>query len=163
MPSLPLLVHDFPYQDNVVLIVRPGKIEIPFVLIVGVVILRTVTSASSAPSLSVLPVNLPPSVPTCLGVTVSKLALCRRQQRSTTGQIGLSLGKTHHLPISRPAPCQFDISGYQVSRTRVCSTFFPTPYSRFAVRYVHRFCLMLPPGPPLPVAPLPCWRRPSVR
>ena len=163
MPSLPPFVHDFPYQDNAVLIVRPGKIEIPIVLIVRVIILRTVTSTSSAPSLSVLPVNLPPSVPTCLGVTVSTLVYCRHQQRSTTGQVGLSLGKTQHLPIFRPASCQFDTSGYQVSPILVCLTFSPTPYSRFAVRYVHRFCLMLPPGPQLPVAPLPCWRRPSVR
>ena len=32
-----------------------------------------------------------------------------------------------------------------------------------AVRYVHGFCLMLPPDSPFPEMPLPCWRCPSVR
>ena len=163
MPSLPPFVHDFPYQDNVLSIARPGKIEIPIVLVVRVLILRTVTSTSTAPSLSVLPVNLPPSVTTCfrdyhrqVGFLLSSATIDNRTGRA-------SLGKTHHLPIFRPPTCQFGISGYQVSPIRVCSTSSPTPSSRFAVRYVHRFCLMLPPGPPLPVEPLPCWRRPSVR
>ena len=35
-------------------------------------------------------------------------------------------------------------SGYQASPSHVGSTSFPTPSSRFAVRYVHGFCLMLP-------------------
>ena len=156
MPSLPP-------QDNAVLIVRSGKIEIPIVLIVRVIILRTVTSTSSAPSLSVLPVNLPPSDPTCLGVTVSTSIFCRHQRRSMTGQVGLPQGKTQHLPIFRPASCQFDTSGYKVSPILVCLTFSPTLYRRFAVRYVHRFCLTPPHGPQLPVAPLPYWSRPSVR
>jgi len=60
----------------------------------------------------------------------------------------VSLGKTHHLPISRPASHRFDSSGYQVLLCHACSTFSPTPYSRFAVRYVHGFCLMLPSDPP---------------
>ena len=40
-------------------------------------------------------------------------------------------------------------SGYQVSLYHACSTSSPTPYSRFAVRYVHGFCLMLPSDTPL--------------
>ena len=40
-------------------------------------------------------------------------------------------------------------AGYQASRYHVCSTSSPTPYSRFAVRYVHGFCLMLPSDTPL--------------
>jgi hypothetical protein len=40
-------------------------------------------------------------------------------------------------------------SGYQVSPSHVGSTSSPTPYSRFAVRYVHGFCLMLPSDTPL--------------
>jgi len=54
-------------------------------------------------------------------------------------------------------------SGYQASPSHVGSPSSPTPSSRFAVRYVHGFCLMLPPDTPFLVMPLPCWRRPSVR
>ena len=54
-------------------------------------------------------------------------------------------------------------SGYQVSLLQACSTSSPTPYSRFAVRYVHGFCLMLPSNTPFLDMPLPCWRCPSVR
>jgi len=54
-------------------------------------------------------------------------------------------------------------AGYQVSLYHVCSTSSPQPYSWFAVRYVHGFCLMLPPDPSLLMMPLPCWRCPSVR
>ena len=149
MSSLPPFVHDFPYLDNAVAIVRPGKIEIPIVLIVRVLTLHAVTSTSSALSLLVLPVNLPPFVPSSHRGYLRESVCCRLQQRSSTRQVGLSLGKTHHLPIFRPPTCRVGISGYQVSPKPVSSTSFPTPSSRFAVRYVHRFCLMLPPGPPL--------------
>jgi len=54
-------------------------------------------------------------------------------------------------------------SGYQASPSHVGSTSSPTPSSRFTVRYVHGFCLMLPPDTPFLKMPLPCWRRPSVR
>jgi len=54
-------------------------------------------------------------------------------------------------------------SGYQASPSHAGSTSAPTPSSWFAVRYVHGFCLMLPPDTPFLVVPLPCWRRPSVR
>ena len=40
-------------------------------------------------------------------------------------------------------------SGYQASLNHACSTSSPTPYSRFAVRYVHGFCLMLPSDTPI--------------
>ena len=40
-------------------------------------------------------------------------------------------------------------SGYPVSLYHACSTSSPTPYSRFAVRYVHGFCLMLPSDTPI--------------
>ena len=40
-------------------------------------------------------------------------------------------------------------SGYQASPSHVGSTSFPTPSSRFAVRYVHGFCLMLPSDTPI--------------
>ena len=40
-------------------------------------------------------------------------------------------------------------SGYQASPSHVGSASFPTPSSRFAVRYVHGFCLMLPSDTPI--------------
>lgn len=63
-----------------------------------------------------------------------------------------SLGKTQHLPISRPTSLRF--TGYWASLSHACSTSSPLPYSRFAVRYVHGFCLMLPPDGPLLVTAL---------
>ena len=54
-------------------------------------------------------------------------------------------------------------TGYQDSLWYACSSSSPQPYSRFAVRYVHGFCLMLPPDTPSLGMPLPCWRCPSVR
>ena len=56
-----------------------------------------------------------------------------------------SLGKTHLLTVSRPASPKKGFPGYRVSLCHACSTPFPRPYSRFVVRYVHCFCLMLPP------------------
>ncbi len=92
MSSLPPFVHDFPYQDNVVSLARPGKIEIPIVLVVRVLILRTVTSTSTALSHSVLPVNLPPSVPTCfedyrrqVGFLLSSATIDNRTGRAFPG------------------------------------------------------------------------------
>ena len=64
--------------------------------------------------------------------------------------------RTGGLPWVRrttsPYPVRLHVSwfsGYQVSLYLACSTSSPTPYSRFAVRYVHRFCLMLPSDTPL--------------
>ena len=74
-----------------------------------------------------------------------------------------SSGKAYDLPACRPASHRFDTAGYWVSLAQACSTLSPMPYSRFAVRYVRRFYLMLPPDPSSLTAPLPCWCRPSVR
>ena len=68
--------------------------------------------------------------------------------------------RLHDLPVSRPASHRFDFPGYQASPCHGGSTFSPTPSSRFAVRYVHRFCLMLPSDTPFPAVPLPCWLLP---
>jgi len=54
-------------------------------------------------------------------------------------------------------------TGYQDSLRYACSSSSPQPFSWFAVRYVHGFCLMPPPDTPSLVMPLPCWRCPSVR
>ena len=74
-----------------------------------------------------------------------------------------SSGKAYDLPACRPASHRFDTAGYRVSLAQACLTLSPMPYSRFAVRYVRRFYLMLPPDPSSLTAPLPCWCRPSVR
>jgi hypothetical protein len=114
------------------------------------------------PESLVLPVNLPPSAPSRLGFS-SAVQFYRALSNSYRDCRRASLGKMHPLSIYRPASRQFDYSGYQVSPIHARSTFSLTPYSRFAVRYVHGFCLMLPPDIPFPVMPLPCWRCPSVR
>ena len=54
-------------------------------------------------------------------------------------------------------------TGHQDSLTYACSSSSPLPFSWFAVRYVHGFCLMLPSDTPSLDMPLPCWRCPSVR
>ena len=114
------------------------------------------------PESSVLPVNLPPSVPSSLrGLLVESVCCCLWQHQQQDRRA--SLGKTPHLPRSRPASRRVDHSGYQASRIHACSAFSPTPSSRFAVRDVPGFCLMLPPDIPFLKMPLPCWRSLSVR
>ena len=66
-------------------------------------------------------------------------------------------------PISRPAPRWFGLPRISGLASHARSTSSPTPFSRFAVRYVHGFCLMLPSDTPFRLMPLPCWRCPSVR
>jgi hypothetical protein len=74
----------------------------------------------------------------------------RSQDRRT------SPGKTApplHIPSSFTS---VRFSGYQDSLSHACSSSSPQPFSWFAVRYVHGFCLMLPPdshlwGCPCPV------------
>ena len=52
--------------------------------------------------------------------------------------------------------------GYRDSLSYACSSPSGHPSSRFAVRYVHEFCLMLLPDAPSLRLPLPCWCSPSV-
>jgi len=74
-----------------------------------------------------------------------------------------SRGKARHLLVSRPASVRFGPAGYRDLLYHACSPPSTHPYSRFAIRYVHEFCLMLPSDPPSLEMPLPCWRCPSVR
>ena len=53
--------------------------------------------------------------------------------------------------------------GYRDSLSYACSSPSGHPSSRFAVRYVHEFCLMLLPDAPSLRLPVPCWCSPSVR
>lgn len=74
-----------------------------------------------------------------------------------------SLGKMHQPPCIPSDFTAVRFTGYQASLSHDGSTSSPRPYSRFAVHYVHRFCLMLPPDPSFLRVPLPCRRCPSVR
>ncbi len=65
-----------------------------------------------------------------------------------------------HIPSSFTS---VRFTGYQDSLGYACSSSSPLPFSWFALRYVHGFCLMLPPDTPSLEVPLPCWRCPSVR
>jgi len=65
-----------------------------------------------------------------------------------------------HIPSSFTS---VRFTGYQDLLSHACSSSSPLPFSWFAVRYVHGFCLMLPPDTPSLGMPLPCWRYPSVR
>ncbi len=158
--SLPPLVHGFPYLNDALKIVRPGR-SIPPLLIVRV-LSSTLLPGFIGPESSVLPVNLPPSVTSSLrGLLVDSL-LCvygnlRQQDRRA------SLGKTHHLPVSRPASCQF---GPPDIRPRSITPARPPPQHHLAgslfATYTGSASCFLQTSHSL-VMPLPCRRRPSVR
>ncbi len=80
------------------------------------------------------------------GVRAGELPWVRRTASPDAAQ--LHVGSVHR------------ISGLAWSR-RLDRT--PTPYCWFAVRYVPRFCLILPPDTPFPTVPLSCRRCLSVR
>lgn len=85
---------------------------------------------------------------------------CRREQPQQQNRRA-SLGKTHHLPISRPASCRFSAPDI---RSRLVTSARPPPQHHLAGSlFATRFCLMLPPDSPFLEMPLACWRRPSVR
>ncbi len=80
------------------------------------------------PESLVLSVNLPPSAPPRFGVASSiwfsaVAGNLRRQSRRA------SLGKTHHLPISRPASCRF---GSPDIRSRLVTSTRPPPQHHIA-------------------------------
>jgi hypothetical protein len=74
-----------------------------------------------------------------------------------------SLGKTHHLPISRPASCQ--VGSPDIRPRLVTSARPPSQHhlagSLFATYTGSASCFLQTPR--FPEMPLPCWRRPSVR
>ena len=80
------------------------------------------------PASSVLPVNLPPSAPPRFGVSSSSrfaVVSGNLQQQDRRA----SLGKTHHLPISRPASCQ--VSAPDI-RPRLVTSARPPPQHHLA-------------------------------
>ena len=109
--SLLPFVHDFPYLDDASEIARRRHTD----FFSSVCLSPSVWSSGFypprcyqrfiGPESSVLPVNLPPSAPTRFGVSSSiRFSVVsgnlRRQDRRA------SLGKTPHLPVSRPASCR---------------------------------------------------------
>jgi hypothetical protein len=81
----------------------------------------------------------------------------RRQDRRA------SPGKTHHLPICRPAPCQ--VGSPDIRPRLVTSARPPSQHhlagSLFATYTGSASCFLQTSR--FPEMPLPCWRRPSVR
>jgi len=115
------------------------------------------------PESSVLPVNLPPSAPS----PVSGIALAVRfygiHGNSRSQHRRVSLGKTHYLPISRPASHRFDSPDIG---PRLVTAARPSPQrhiagSLFATYTGSTSCFLRTPH--FWKLPLPCWRCPSVR
>lgn len=134
------------------------------------------------PESSVLPMDLPPSAPSPLRVRRSRfgfqspvstdwitqcpLSAWVDAPAESSGIEAVGLPGVRHVTSSYPVRLQLPLVspiGYRGSLTRACSPPSGHPSSRFAVRYVHEFCLMLPPDGPSLEPPLPCWRSPSVR
>jgi hypothetical protein len=112
VPSLPPFVHDFPYPNDVFRIARrrhtdffPHICSFPSIWSSGFSPPHC-CQCFLGPASLVLSVNLPPSAPPRFGVSsssrVAVVAGNRRRQNRRA-----SLGKTHHLPVCRPASCQF--------------------------------------------------------
>ncbi len=115
----------------------------------------------AGPESSVLPVDLPPSVPFPFRVRRYRVRFLRRLRRRAGGLPGV---RHTTSPYAVPLQCTAaTTTGYRGSLCHVCSPPSAHPYSGFAVRYVHGFCLMLPSDTPSLEVPLPCWRFPSVR
>jgi hypothetical protein len=115
------------------------------------------------PESSVLPVNLPPSGPFPASGSPyrarSSNVHCSLQRQARRA----SLGKTHHLPISRPTSLRFgppDIRSRSLTparpppRCHIVGSLFATYMGSAScfLRTAHFWNL-----------PLPCWRCPSVR
>jgi hypothetical protein len=115
--------------------------------------------------------------PCFLGTTRESATLCTLLPSGSPSRFGFmkslapfgfqcrraSLGKMHQPPCIPSHFTAVRFTGYQASLSHDGLTSSPRPSSRFAVRYVHRFCLMLPPDSPSLEMPLPCRRCPSVR
>ena len=134
------------------------------------------------PESSVLPMDLPPSAPSPLRGRRSRFGFQYRVSADWISQCPLSVWvdaptvgpdiEAIGLPGVRRATSSYTVRlqlpsviavGYRDSLSYACSSPSGHPSSRFAVRYVHEFCLMLLPDAPSLRLPLPCWCSPSVR
>jgi len=100
------------------------------------------------PESSVLPVNLPPSAPYTTSGSPSRRRFCGIFDDLPSQCRRASLGKTHYPPRIPSNFTAVQFTGYQTSLIQAGLVSSPLPYSWFAVRYVHRFCLMLPSDAP---------------
>ena len=134
------------------------------------------------PESSVLPMDLPPSASSPLRGRRSRFGFQYRVSADWITQCPLSVWvdaptvgpdiEAIGLPGVRHATSSYTVRlqlpsvttvGYRDSLSYACSSPSGHPSSRFAVRYVHEFCLMLLPDAPSLRLPLPCWCSPSVR
>ena len=100
------------------------------------------------PESSVLLVDLPPSAPSPASGSPSRVGFSKIPDNMESQHRRASLGKTHQPPCIPSNFTKVRFTGYQDSPSHDGSASSPLPYSRFAVRYVHRFCLMLPSDAP---------------
>ena len=134
------------------------------------------------PESSVLPMDLPPSASSPLRGRRSRFGFQYRVSADWITQCPLSVWvdaptvgpdiEAIGLPGVRHATSSYTVRlqlpsvttvGYRDSLSYACSSPSGHPSSRFAVRYVHEFCLMLLPDAPSLRLPVPCWCSPSVR
>jgi len=117
----------------------------------------------SGPESSVLHADLSSSAPFPIRVSPSRVRFMTPPGNNRSQNRRTSPGKIAPPPHIPSCFTSVRFTGYQDSLWYACSSSSPLPFSRFAVRYVHGFCLMLPPDTPSLGMPLPCWRCPSVR
>ena len=109
--SLPPFVHDFPYPDDASGIARRRHTDfffsmlIPFCLVFRV-LSSTLLPALHRPCLFGTPRESATLCPSSLRDLLVDSVCCRLWQHRRQGRRA-SLGKTHHLPICRPASCRF--------------------------------------------------------
>ena len=119
-----------------------------FFFLVVRVLPSTLLPGFIGPESSVLPVNLPPSAPCPASGSPLRLRFYRILGNLESQRRRASLGKTHYPPCIPSNFTAVQSTGYQTSPIHAGLISSPLPYSWFAVRYVHRFCLMLPSDAP---------------
>jgi hypothetical protein len=117
----------------------------------------------SGPASSVLPRICHPLAPARIGALPYRVGFLTALDSLGRQTSRASRVRRTPWPISRPAPRRFRFPQISGLAFRAGSTASPTPSNRFAVRYVHGFCLMLPSDTPFLVSALATfWRCPSV-
>ena len=115
------------------------------------------------PKSKVLPVDLPPSLPSSLQVPPRRFGSTPVLAYNSDQKSRASPGKTHPLPVSRPASRRF---GSPDIRSRSSTPARPPPRRHLAgslsATYTASASCFLQ-TPPFGKMPLPCWRNPSVR
>jgi hypothetical protein len=102
----------------------------------------------SGPASSVLPRICHPLAPARIGALPYRVGFLTALDSLGRQTSRASRVRRTPWPISRPVPRRFRFPQISGLAFRAGSTASPTPSSRFAVRYVHGFCLMLPSDTP---------------